>query len=221
MHLAARPGRVVTKDELFVAVWPDVAVTDSALATCIQEFRRALDDDAREPRYVETVHRRGYRFWPALPRGQDAGGSRGPARSDGPLIGRDADVAAVLAAFDVARRGTRQVCFITGEPGVGKSAVFDECVARIAESGAVTTWAQCVEHSGRGEPYQPLLDALMRLCRRSSGERTIMLLERHAPMWLAQLAGLLTPRQSARLQRVIAGASRDRMLRELAYAMKR
>ena len=90
------------------------------------------------------------------------------ARSDGPTIGRDADVAAVLAAFDVARLGTRRVCFITGEPGVGKSAVFGECVARIAESGAMTTWAQCVEHSGRGEPYQPLLDALMRLCRRSS-----------------------------------------------------
>ena len=57
-HLAERQGRVVTKDEPFAAVWSDVAVTDSALATCIQEIRRALDDDAREPRYVETVHRR-------------------------------------------------------------------------------------------------------------------------------------------------------------------
>ena len=221
MHLAARPGRVVTKDELFAAVWSDVAVTDSALATCIQEIRRALDDDAREPRYVETVHRRGYRF---VARTSTEASTPAEvsvlARSDGPLIGRDADVAAVLAAFDVARRGTRRVCFITGEPGVGKSAVFGECVARIAEAGAVTTWAQCVEHSGRGEPYQPLLDALMRLCRRSSGEQTIMLLERHAPMWLAQLPGLLAPRQSARLQRVVAGASRDRMLRELAYAVE-
>ena len=61
-HLAARAGRVVLKDDLFESVWADVAVTDSALATCIQEIRHALDDDARQPRYIETIHRRGYRF---------------------------------------------------------------------------------------------------------------------------------------------------------------
>jgi DNA-binding winged helix-turn-helix (wHTH) protein/predicted ATPase len=220
MHLAARPGRVVTKDELFAAVWPDVAVTDSALATCIQEIRRALGDDARSPKYVETVHRRGYRFGARTSEAGTPADVGDLTRGDGPLIGREPDVAAVLATFDIARRGTRRVCFITGEPGVGKSAVFGEAVARIAEAGAVTTWAQCVEYSGRGEPYQPLLDALMRLCRGSSGERTIMLLERHAPMWLAQLPGVLAPRQAARLQRLVAGASRDRMLRELAYAVE-
>jgi DNA-binding winged helix-turn-helix (wHTH) protein/tetratricopeptide (TPR) repeat protein len=220
-YLAERQGRVVTKDELFAAIWSDVAVTDSALATCIQEIRRALDDDARLPRFVETVHRRGYRF--VARTSSDAGAPADVAvlaRTQGPLIGRDANVAAVLAAFDTARQGTRRVCFISGEPGVGKSAVFGECLARIAESGVATTWAQCVERSGPGEPYQPLLDALMRLCRRPAGERTIMLLERHAPMWLAQLPGLLTPRQSERLQRVVVGASRDRMLRELAYAVE-
>ena len=221
-HLAERPGRVVTKGELFAAVWSDAAVTDSALATCIQEIRRALDDDARAPRFVETVHRRGYRFAARTSTAEDGAPPEVAilAHPDGPLIGRESEVAAVLAAFDDARRSARRMCFITGEPGVGKSAVFRECVARIAETGAVTTWAQCVEHSGRGEPYQPLLDALMRLCRRSAGEQTIALLERHAPMWLAQLPGLLPPRHSARLMRVVAGASRDRMLRELTYALE-
>jgi DNA-binding winged helix-turn-helix (wHTH) protein len=185
MHLAARPGRVVTKDELFAAVWPDVAVTDSALATCIQEIRRALDDDARSPRYVETIYRRGYRFVARTSEASTPADLGIIASSDGPLIGRERDVAAVLATFDAARQGTRRVCFISGEPGVGKSAVFAEAVNRIAQAGALTSWAQCVEYSGRGEPYQPLLDALMRLCRGSSGERTIALLERHAPMWLA------------------------------------
>ena len=96
-HLAERQGRVVTKDELFAAVWSDVAVTDSALATCIQEIRRALDDEtAREPRYVETVHRRGYQFV-ARTSGDSEARTLAEvavlARSDGPLIGRDADVA--------------------------------------------------------------------------------------------------------------------------------
>ncbi len=60
--MAERPGEVVTKDQLFGAVWPEVNVGDAALVTCIQELRRALKDDARRPRYIETLHRRGYRF---------------------------------------------------------------------------------------------------------------------------------------------------------------
>ena len=61
-YLAARAGEVVTKDELFAAVWPETTVGDAALVTCIQELRNALKDDARHPRYIETLHRRGYRF---------------------------------------------------------------------------------------------------------------------------------------------------------------
>jgi TolB-like protein len=60
--LAGRPREVFTKEELFVALWPGVAVGDAALVTCIQELRKALVDDARQPRYIETLHRRGYRF---------------------------------------------------------------------------------------------------------------------------------------------------------------
>src|SRR5215211_8249875 len=60
--LAERPGDVITKDELFAALWPETAVGDAALVTCIQEVRSALKDDARQPRYIETLHRRGYRF---------------------------------------------------------------------------------------------------------------------------------------------------------------
>jgi TolB-like protein len=61
-YLAQRPGEVVSKQELFRALWRDVTVGDAALVTCIQELRRALRDNARRPRYIETLHRRGYRF---------------------------------------------------------------------------------------------------------------------------------------------------------------
>src|SRR4051812_45543679 len=60
--MAGRPGEVITKEELFGAIWPEVSVGDAALVTCIQELRKALGDDARRPRYIETLHRRGYRF---------------------------------------------------------------------------------------------------------------------------------------------------------------
>src|ERR1044071_5615007 len=65
-YLAARPGRLVTKQELLDAIWPGVYVADGALKVCIREIRRALGDDARTPRIIETAHRRGYRFIAAV-----------------------------------------------------------------------------------------------------------------------------------------------------------
>ena len=60
--LVMHPGQVVTKEEFFQRAWGETVVSDDALAACIQELRRALRDDARNPRYIETAHRRGYRF---------------------------------------------------------------------------------------------------------------------------------------------------------------
>jgi len=64
--LVMQAGEPVAKEELFAAVWKDTAVSDDALTSCIQELRRAFADDAKQPRYIETRHRRGYRFVAAL-----------------------------------------------------------------------------------------------------------------------------------------------------------
>ncbi|MBN1236844.1 MAG: tetratricopeptide repeat protein [Gammaproteobacteria bacterium] len=60
--LLARPGRPVNKEELFSTVWRGVVVTDHSLTRCIRELRAALGDDPKAPRFIETWHRRGYRF---------------------------------------------------------------------------------------------------------------------------------------------------------------
>ena len=60
--LVARAGEPVTKKELFATVWSRRVVSDDALTTCIQELRKALGDDAKEPRYIRTRHRSGYEF---------------------------------------------------------------------------------------------------------------------------------------------------------------
>ncbi|MEO7272517.1 MAG: FlgO family outer membrane protein, partial [Vicinamibacterales bacterium] len=62
VYLVARPAVLVSKDELFNALWPDVAVTDNALTQAVSELRQALGDDASSPAFVQTVARRGYRF---------------------------------------------------------------------------------------------------------------------------------------------------------------
>ena len=60
--LLNRAPRVVEKSEIFSIVWKDVAVTDNVLTRLIAQLRRALEDDAKAPRYIETVTTRGYRF---------------------------------------------------------------------------------------------------------------------------------------------------------------
>jgi TolB-like protein/DNA-binding winged helix-turn-helix (wHTH) protein len=56
------PQTLVTKDELFEAAWPGLAVSESVLTTAIKEIRQAIGDKARSPQMIETVHGRGYRF---------------------------------------------------------------------------------------------------------------------------------------------------------------
>src|SRR5262245_33458202 len=60
--LAERAQQVVTKDELLAHAWKGRIVGDEALTSCIQELRQALGDDARQPRFIETWHRRGYKL---------------------------------------------------------------------------------------------------------------------------------------------------------------
>jgi len=59
-YLVANPRRLISKDELFTAVWPNIAVTDDALVQSVGELRRALGDDG--PHLIKTIPRRGYRF---------------------------------------------------------------------------------------------------------------------------------------------------------------
>src|SRR3712207_2970008 len=61
-YVVEHSGQVVTKDDLFQAVWADTVVSDAALTSCIQEIRQALRDNAKKPRYLETIHKRGVRF---------------------------------------------------------------------------------------------------------------------------------------------------------------
>jgi pimeloyl-ACP methyl ester carboxylesterase len=61
-YLAERPGQLVSKEELLHGIWPDVHVGDDVLKVTISEIRKALADPSRAPRFIETAHRRGYRF---------------------------------------------------------------------------------------------------------------------------------------------------------------
>ena len=119
VYLADNAARVLSRQEIMSAVWPDTHVTPDVLTYSISELRKALGDDARQPRFIQTVPRRGYRLIapvakelsPAVP----AAASEGPALETAVPAGRGrarrlvvstAAAALILTLFLLSRRSS-------------------------------------------------------------------------------------------------------------------
>ena len=197
-HLVEHAGQLVTKRQLLEAVWPGTFVTDAVLKDSIKQLRDALGDDAATPRFIETAHRRGYRFIgsisdapPAIdrtPAPQSPSPLVAPPRSS-TVLGREAELTSLRACLERALEGEREVVFVTGEPGIGKTTLVKAMRDEAATRGIRMAYGQCLEHYGAGEAYLPILDGLTRLCRTPDGARVIELLRRFAPSWLLELPG--------------------------------
>ncbi len=111
--------------------------------------------------------------------------------------------------------------FVTGEPGIGKTTVVEAFCTRVAAEAPVwLAQGQCLEHYGPGEAYLPVLAARGRLCRGPEGALLLALLAQHAPTWLVQMPALLSATALEAVQRQVLGATRERMLRELAETVE-
>jgi DNA-binding winged helix-turn-helix (wHTH) protein len=181
-YIVEHPGQLCTKETLFNVIWPETAVTEVVLKVCIRELRHALGDNARHPQFIETVHGRGYRFIGSVAKApqsevqQDA--SRRPTErqrpggvsvrmgaAHGPIVGREAEIAFLHQCLDQVWGGTRQIVWVAGEAGVGKTTVAEAFVTEARQREDL--WighGQCIEHYGAGEPYMPVLEALEQLC---------------------------------------------------------
>ena len=228
-RLVSHPNQLVTKDDLLATVWADTAVSESVLTTAMRELRAAVADDAHAPRFIGTVYGRGYRFIAPVtetterPPARFGAGGAG-ANSSGPdlrgagdriLVGREPEWACLLEWYKAAEHGRRQIGFIAGEAGIGKTLLVDAFVEWLAETTAVRiARGQCIEQYGAGEAYLPVLEAIGRLAHdvRSGLARV---LQDHAPSWLAHLPSLASG-ATDRVTRVRP----ERMLRELAEAVE-
>jgi DNA-binding winged helix-turn-helix (wHTH) protein len=95
--LIERRGQAVHRREIFDRVWSDAVVSDSALSQAVRTIRRTLDDDPREPRFIRTVSRHGYRFvFPDVIEEEEDGGRPADSHSTAPRP--TAELAAVVAA---------------------------------------------------------------------------------------------------------------------------
>jgi predicted ATPase len=117
--------------------------------------------------------------------------------------------------------GRRQVVFIAGEAGIGKTALLNGFLDQLrAAHPILVACGQCIEQYGTREAYLPIFDALGALCRGTRSSNVIGVLTRHAPSWLGQMPGVLSDDQFQALQRTIQGTTQPRMLREFCEALE-
>ncbi len=208
-YLAMNPKRLVTQDELIEAVWGRVVMSESLLRTHVRDVRSVLGDDV-----IETVTGRGYRFVADVETGI------GIADLQPSLVGRADELRNLREHFESALTRKRQMAFVMGAAGIGKTALVDAVLEQAAAAGALVARGACIEQYGSGEAYLPVLAALTTLCRGPRGDRVIEVMGRHAPTWLCQIPGLVADDKLVELQLRVQGATPARMLRELADGLE-
>ncbi|MGH8650696.1 MAG: AAA family ATPase [Gammaproteobacteria bacterium] len=235
-YLVQHPQRLVTKEEMLSAIWTKVFVCDSALRVCIREIRRVLCDASKTPRFIETVHRRGYRFmgevslrsgWAIPPQVQSSERQpvfrhRGPAFYGPPprdiwLPGREDELAQLSARLECALQGERQFVFVTGELGIGKSALLEAFMARACVRPIRIAQCQCFEHHSQG--HLPVVDALRQLLQQAGGEDARATLRILAPSSLMKMSSLIVQEEKGPANEMVGERSREHMLLEFVEAM--
>lgn len=144
-----------------------------------------------------------------------------PALPANRAVGREAELAQLHACLEQTLIGQRQLVFISGEAGLGKSTLVKTFLDEArTKPGLWIGQGQCIEHRGAGEAYMPVLEALGRMGREPAGQTLISLLSRVAPTWLVQMPWLVRPEDFEALQKRVLAATRERMLREITEAVE-
>lgn len=225
--LAANPGRLLTKDEVLDAVWAGASVSDNMPSISVAELRRALHDDARRPRYVETVHGRGFRFIAepepsensGFPPSDTASPRRAASHPAATFVGRAAELSR-LEQLIVRRDPLCRIVLVSGDPGIGKTSLIHTFLEGIESGGKnederfpIVAWGQCLAHFGEGHPHLPVFGALRSMC--ASRPRVLAQLRETAPSWLVHLPDLIPTAEFDELRSRTEATSRTRLLEEM------
>jgi DNA-binding winged helix-turn-helix (wHTH) protein len=220
-YLVEHADRLVTQEEILEAVWPETYVNPEVVKKYILGIRKALGDQSSKPAFVATFPRRGYQFIAPI-REQSTPPLPGETRSGAEtLVGREGALAQLEEALGRALKGQRQIVFITGEAGIGKTTLVDVFHRSAALSAKVrVARGQCVEGFGGKEAYYPILEALGQLLRDAGDDAMMQGFARRAPTWLVQFPSLVKAEQREALEKGIIGATRERMVREICEALE-
>jgi len=221
-YLVEHADRLVTQDEILEALWPDTYVNPEVVKKYVLGIRRVLGDDSAKPAFVATFPRRGYQFIAAV---GDETQIPSPKIATEPrsktIVGRDKALALLQEALAKAQSGDRQILFLTGEAGIGKTTLVG-AFEKQNNSHARTRIARgyCIEGFGGKEAYYPVLDCLGQLLRGGEEREFVQTLARRAPTWLVQFPHLVDSEQREAIEKQVLGASRERMVREICEALE-
>jgi len=214
-YLVSHPKKLVTREELLAHVWGGTVVSDSAMRGHMHELRQVLGEGV-----IETVIGRGYRFVAKI-RDETVEQVMTQAFETDPLVvGREAELDSLRSAFARATSGDRQLCFITGEPGIGKSTLVRTFLSGIDLRTVSVGRGACLEQHGTPEPYLAIIEALGALARSSRSVETASALVRHAPTFVSQVPHLVSDEQLVEARTRAAGGNESRQLRELSVAFE-
>ncbi|MBO0612398.1 winged helix-turn-helix domain-containing protein [Thiothrix fructosivorans] len=222
-YLHQRPHQLVSKEELLSAVWPGLFVTDAVLKVAIADLRKILIDDPKQPRYIETVHRRGYRFVGELPLLEAVALQQLTPIISLPqiretLFGRQQAFAHLQQDWDATQQGQRHIAFLQGEAGFGKTTLLSCWLAQQQANPETVHMikVQCLDQYGQSEAYQPFIDVMGYLLESSHQTYVKQLLKKYAPTWLIQLPIRYQEQECGVLKQELFGATQGRVLREFA-----
>lgn len=166
--------RLVTNEELFAALWPDVVVTEASLAKSIRIARRVLGDDGNAQTFIKTTRGRGYRFVAPVRELGPRRSTRPPPQPgepsedegwtlDPPFIGREAELRELRGALHRAFGGRGTVVLVQGDVGTGKTRLVESFTENAVARGARVVFGRCCEEGGAPElwPWRQIVRNLV------------------------------------------------------------
>src|SRR5262249_39675879 len=173
----------------------------------LDDLQRSLQDESARPAQHNTI-------------------SRGPARAveeHGEMfVGRETELQRLQQLLDRTLAGSGRIAFITGEPGIGKTALAAEFLrrARSKSERVIVSSGRCLEQFDIAEAYLPFLQALGELLLGPDGKTVATVLRTHAPTWCKQFPSVFGSAETLdRLNQETIGATRERMVREMGDAL--
>jgi predicted ATPase len=171
-YMVENPGRLITHDELLDVIWPATYVQPQVLRTYVLELRKLFGDDPKQPKFIQTLPKRGYRFVATVTditaapfEFADSSGNSTQERSSTALVGRNEDLDRLQNLAQLAAGGQRQLVFITGPAGIGKTALINglrETLHTTLPQASIVL-GHCVEGLSDKEDYYPILEAFGQL----------------------------------------------------------
>ena len=214
--LLARPGALVSHQEILRGVWPDTHVQPENVKALVHELRSALGDHSHDPVFIRSETGRGYTFVADVTSAMVPFLGRDNGPEDQLFVNREEELALIDRRLETATNTCEpQLVVLESERGVGKTSLC-QAVVRMARRrpGLRITYGQCPEVSGPVESYGVLIDALDLLAR----QHPVVVpaaFARRAPDWLARFPHWREA-EERRLPPTGTSAGEELLMRDLA-----